>query len=226
LDYWNHNSAYHPMIVSIAESMHGDVLDVGCGEGLLVERLSEVSRYVTGTDRDESAIRRAQTRTAKLPNARVMEADFLTMDAVPESYDLVTFVAVIHHMDLVRAFRRSHQLLRPGGQLLVIGLSANQSVGDYARSAALLPVVRLLSRLHHESRSVQVAAIPPVESFSEIRAIARQELPGSLMRHALYYRYILQWTKPVSASPRGGSGLQGRRPSNPSGTASPSTGGA
>jgi SAM-dependent methyltransferase len=136
------------MIVSIAESMHGDVLDVGCGEGLLVERLSEVSRYVTGTDRDESAIRRAQTRTAKLPNARVMEADFLT------------------------------------------------------------------------------AAIPPVESFSEIRAIARQELPGSLMRHALYYRYILQWTKPVSASPRGGSGLQGRRPSNPSGTASPSTGGA
>lgn len=42
MDYWNHNSAYHPMIVSIAEKLDGNVLDVGCGEGLLVERLASV----------------------------------------------------------------------------------------------------------------------------------------------------------------------------------------
>jgi SAM-dependent methyltransferase len=131
LDYWNHNSAYHPMIVSVAERVHGDVLDVGCGEGLLVERLSKVSRYVTGVDRDDSAVRQAAARAAPLPNVRVVEADFLTMDIAPDSFDLVIFVAVIHHMDLVRALRRSHQLLRPGGKLLVIGLSANKSVGDY-----------------------------------------------------------------------------------------------
>ena len=29
--------------------------------------------------------------------------DFLAMDLVPESYDLLTFVAVLHHMDLDRA---------------------------------------------------------------------------------------------------------------------------
>lgn len=91
------------MIVRIAEGLHGDVLDVGCGEGLLVERLAKVSRHVMGIDRDELAIRQAEVRTAMLTNASVAKADFLAMDLVPESYDLLTFVAVLHHMDLDRA---------------------------------------------------------------------------------------------------------------------------
>jgi 2-polyprenyl-3-methyl-5-hydroxy-6-metoxy-1,4-benzoquinol methylase len=33
--YWNHNTAYHPWLIDIATRHHGDVLDVGCGDGLL-----------------------------------------------------------------------------------------------------------------------------------------------------------------------------------------------
>jgi predicted RNA methylase len=34
-DYWTHNTAYHPWLVGIAAEHRGDVLDVGCGDGLL-----------------------------------------------------------------------------------------------------------------------------------------------------------------------------------------------
>jgi 2-polyprenyl-3-methyl-5-hydroxy-6-metoxy-1,4-benzoquinol methylase len=197
LEYWNHNTAYHPMIVGIAEGLHGDVLDVGCGEGLLVERLSRVSRQVTGVDRDEQAIHQAEQRTAAIGNASVAPGDFLTMDVTPASYDLITFVAVIHHMDLRSALRKSSALLRPGGRLIVVGLSANKSPADYMRSAAMLPLIRLLSHLHHETRRIQVVALPPEESFSEIQTIAREELVGCRLRRALYYRYVLQWSKPL-----------------------------
>jgi 2-polyprenyl-3-methyl-5-hydroxy-6-metoxy-1,4-benzoquinol methylase len=196
LDYWNHNSAYHSMIVTIAESLNGDVLDVGCGEGLLVERLAKVSMSVTGIDRDETAIHQAEVRTAGLTNASVSKADFMEMKVVAESYDLLTFVAVLHHLDLGPALRRSRNLLRPGGRLVIVGLSANKSVGDYARSAVRLPAVRLMSRIHREARSVLVAVMPPSESLKEIKQSARRELPGVLLRGGLYYRYVLLWTKP------------------------------
>ena len=203
VDYWNHNTAYHPMIVATAARIDGDVLDIGCGEGLLIERLAEVSRSVTGVDRDEGAIRRALVRTAGLTNASVIEADFMEFDVAPGTYNLVTGVAVLHHLDLESALRRSAQMLRPGGRLLVVGLSANKSVGDYVRSALLLPVVRLLSIVHHEDRSVPVVAMPPAESFAEIRRTAGRVLPGVRLRRALYYRYVLTWTKEIGGHSSG-----------------------
>ena len=115
LDYWNHNSVYHPMIVSTAEKLDGDVLNVGCGEGLLVERLAGVSRSVTGIDRDERALRQAAVRTAGLTNTTLLAADFMEFDVAPGSYDLITVVAVLHHLDLEWALRRSAEMLRPGG---------------------------------------------------------------------------------------------------------------
>lgn len=184
------------MILTIAEELNGDVLDVGCGEGLLIERLARVSRSVTGIDRDEQALSQARLRTVALANTALMNADFVEMEVVPDSYDLITFVAVLHHLRLEGALRRSVEMLRPGGRLLVIGLSANKSVGDHVRSALLLLPVRLMSRIRHETQTVNVVSTPPEESFSEIMLTARQLLPGVRLRRALYYRYVLDWTKP------------------------------
>jgi 2-polyprenyl-3-methyl-5-hydroxy-6-metoxy-1,4-benzoquinol methylase len=196
LDYWNHNSAYHSMILTIAKKLSGDVLDVGCGEGLLVERLAKVSRSVTGIDRDEQALSQAKVRAAELANAAVTRSDFMEIEVVSDSYDLITFVAVLHHLHLESALRRSAEMLRPGGRLLVVGLSANKSVADHVWSVLLLLPVRLMSWIHHETRAVELVAIPPEESFSEIVLIARQLLPAVRLQRALYYRYVLDWTKP------------------------------
>jgi 2-polyprenyl-3-methyl-5-hydroxy-6-metoxy-1,4-benzoquinol methylase len=113
VEYWNHNSAYHPIIVRIAGSLNGDALDVGCGDGLLIERLARVSRQVTGIDRDRASIERAKQRTAALANATVAVANFSEMTIAPESYDLITFVASLHHMSLGFSLQKAAQLLRP-----------------------------------------------------------------------------------------------------------------
>ncbi len=197
VDYWNHNSAYHGLIIDVAIRLHGRVLDVGCGEGLLVERLAAVSLHVTGVDRDAVAVRRARERTASLPNVTLVDDNFLAMTTVDGVYDLMTFVAVIHHMDLRTALRRAKLLLRPGGELVVVGLAANRTPGDYIVSALAWPTIRVLSRLHREARDVGVVAIAPAQSLRQIRAIALSELPGVRMRRGLYYRYILRWCHPA-----------------------------
>lgn|GEM_PF-5427965 len=48
-----------------------------------------------------------------------------------------------------------------------------------------------------------VVAIPPAESFAEIKCMAGHVLPGVRLRRALYYRYILNWTKPMGTGTSG-----------------------
>jgi len=199
MGYWNHNTAFHPMIVDIAEQLHGDVLDVGCGDGLLVERLAKVSRSVTGIDRDPQSLRDAEVRTATITNASVLLADFMTFEALPGSFDLLTFVASLHHLDLVGALERAARVLRPGGRLVVVGLSANKTAADFLRSVVLLVPIRIAGQFHLKDRAVRGVAVPPREGIAEIRRVVLRILPGAQLRQAFYYRYVLNWTKPSTS---------------------------
>jgi 2-polyprenyl-3-methyl-5-hydroxy-6-metoxy-1,4-benzoquinol methylase len=192
-DYWNHNTAYHPWLMSIASRHRGDVLDVGCGDGLLSRRLATVSRSVTGIDPDSSAVRRARDRLAALGNAAVLQTSFDQYDAAESRFDLITFVASVHHMDLRTSLLKARQLLRPSGEIAVVGLSANTSVRDWLWSAACLPAVQIGSRLHAETRDVGVPVADPREGLDDIRRVSEDALPGVDIRRALYYRYLLRW---------------------------------
>jgi len=196
--YWNHNVAYHPLMVAAARHRPGDVLDVGCGEGLLVERLAAVSRTVRGIDCDEQAVARARARLSGLATATAEVADFMAMDVEPSTYDMVTMVASLHHLDLESALLRARTILRPEGTLVVVGLAANKTAADYVWSALVLPLVRSSDRIHRERRDIGLVTVAPSHGLREIRRTVARLLPGSRLRRGLYYRYILTWTKPVA----------------------------
>jgi len=202
--YWNHNSAYHPWIVRLAAQHRGHALDVGCGEGLLVQRLATVSKSVTGIDPDPGAIARARRRNTGLTNVTLEAVDFTDYEANEGSFDVVTFVASLHHLDLTAALLKARSLVSPGGELIVVGLAANKTAVDWIMSGLMLPFVRVGSWMHHETRDVGVAATDARESLGEIRATVQRELPGASIRRALYYRYLLRWRKPDQ------SGMQAR----------------
>lgn len=192
-DYWNHNTAYHPWLVDIASRHRGDVLDVGCGEGLLAARLAEVSRSVVGIDADATSVRRASRRLRAVGNASAELRRFEDIEQAEGSFDLITFVASLHHLSLRDALWKARQMLCPAGQLAVVGLSANKSVADWLWAGLCLPAVRTGSRLHRETRNIGVPVADPRESLAEIRQAAEDVLPGARIRRGLYYRYRLLW---------------------------------
>jgi 2-polyprenyl-3-methyl-5-hydroxy-6-metoxy-1,4-benzoquinol methylase len=71
---------------------------LGCGEGLLVQRLAAVSHSVVGVDSDPASVWRASERLQSTGNASVELMRFETFDAGQRSFDVVTFVASIHHL--------------------------------------------------------------------------------------------------------------------------------
>ena len=101
-DYWNHNAVFHRELVRDAAARGGRALDVGCGDGLLVQRLAGVCREVTGVDNESAALLRARRRLAGTPSAHVLDADIMS-GATAEllgRFETVTCVAVLHHLPL------------------------------------------------------------------------------------------------------------------------------
>ena len=197
LSTWNHNSAYHGWILDQAEEVRGRALDVGCGDGLLVDRLSPVCAQVTGIDADPAAIERASARVAGRGNVTLLGGSFLEADLPTGGFELVTFVASLHHLDLRAALRCGAALLAPGGRMLVVGLSRPGSPLDWLAAASRVPVVRLLDRLHGTAPGDGSTVLAdPNETLPEIRRGAAAIIPGARIRRGIYYRYLLSWTRP------------------------------
>ena len=104
-----------------------DVLDYGCGTGLLGLYLLEHVRSVTGADNSPGMLEVLDRKIAdsRLANVRTLRLD-LERDAVPdERYDLITTGMALHHMaDVDAALRGFHKLLRPGGRVCIVDLDS------------------------------------------------------------------------------------------------------
>lgn len=199
--YWNHNTHYHRLVLDAVPDGCAAALDVGCGDGLLLEKLAGRARRVTGVDRSPEMVRLARERTAGLGSVTVLAADF--RDAVgsllPEGgYDFVSAVAVVHHWDFAEAVRGMVRLLAPGGRLVVVGLARNRTPVDWAVSGLGVPAARWLAWRHGgEHDPVGMPVADPVLSWGEVRAEARRLLPGCRFRRHLLWRYSLTWRKPL-----------------------------
>lgn len=123
----------------------------------------------------------------------------------PQAYDVVTMVAVLHHLDLEDALARARDLLAPGGRLLVVGLARVASPRDVAVdvvSAVLNPLVGMVKhprRARPGDTGADAPGMPvraPGRSVDEIVRAARELLPGARVRRRLFFRYTLEWTSP------------------------------
>jgi SAM-dependent methyltransferase len=190
---WNHNTHYHRVIFEAVPQGSRRALDVGCGEGRLTRELRRLVPEVVGIDRDRPSIALAR---ASDPGGDIvyLEGDALTYPFEPESFDLVTAVASLHHMDAEPALVRLSSLVRTGGVLAIVGL-ARSSPGDLLLDAvAIVPNwVRRVRAPYWRPRSPTVW--PPPESYASMRRIAGRVLPGAEFRRRLYWRYTLVWVK-------------------------------
>lgn len=198
--YWNHNTAYHPWILRVL-GRRGRVLDVGCGDGLLLERLAPVADTVVGLEPDPGTAARALARVAGLPTVEVVETDLLGYRPAA-AFDAVVFVASLHHLGLTAGLERAKDLLAPGGVLVVVGLARDHSLADLVRGALSIPVNRAIGRWRHEQNDIGVPVAEPAETYADLRRAVRSLLPGAHWRHGLHYRYLLRWTAPPSHRPR------------------------
>ncbi len=105
---------------------HLDVLDFGCGTGLLTLALQPLVRSVTGADTSAGmlGVLRAKVRDRGLENVATVLLEGDGPPALPPARaDLVVSSMVLHHVaDLPALFRAFHAHLRPGGRVALADL--------------------------------------------------------------------------------------------------------
>lgn len=102
-----------------------DVVDFGCGTGVLTVELARWAHHVTAIDRSGSALAKAKAEAARqgLTNITFLEADLHALPLPDASVDLVVVSQSLHHVDSIEhVLAEGARLLKPGGKMVVLEL--------------------------------------------------------------------------------------------------------
>ncbi len=92
-----------------------DVLEVGCGTGLILQRLAPLARRVVGVDLSAGMLRKARDRVPS-----VVQGSALALPFPDRSFDVaVSFKVLAHVPDVRAAVAEMARVVRPGGHLAI-----------------------------------------------------------------------------------------------------------
>lgn len=118
------------------------LLDIGGGDGTTARALAEVNPQLEITLFDLPGVAGlAETQSADVSRIRTVQGDVFT-DPFPEGFDAVLFshiFEVFSGAEIVRLARKAHDVLSPGGRVLIYGFTppADESDGIYSSRLAL-----------------------------------------------------------------------------------------
>jgi 2-polyprenyl-6-hydroxyphenyl methylase/3-demethylubiquinone-9 3-methyltransferase len=160
--WWDPNSEFKPLhdinplrlahIESIAGLAGKDVLDVGCGGGILSEAMALRGARVTGIDLADKPLKVAQLHQLESGTNveyRNISAEDMAREK-PEHYDVVTCMEMLEHVpDPAATVRACAELTKPGGWVFFATLNRNPKSYLFAVVGAEY-VLKLLPRGTHD----------------------------------------------------------------------------
>jgi 2-polyprenyl-3-methyl-5-hydroxy-6-metoxy-1,4-benzoquinol methylase len=194
---WSHNTHYHGELIRRLPPQVGRALDVGCGDGSFARLLALRAREVVAIDADPRGVERARLHAGRPANVHWECADFLTYDAEEGSFDLVSALAVLHHLPFDEAIAKMRRLLKPGGRLLVLGVWPSTATAIDVLISGAAVIVNLGMQATLGATRMDSPAREPDMPLREVRRRVRAVLPDAVVRRRLLWRYVLEWSKPA-----------------------------
>jgi len=141
-DWWNETGSFealhsfNPIRIEFILNLIGksikslNILDIGCGGGILCEPLARLGANVTGIDENEKAILVARKHAKKM-NLRInYKKGNITDISFQKKFDIITCMEVLEHVDSVDLLiKKSRESLNNGG--FFVGSTINQTITSY-----------------------------------------------------------------------------------------------
>jgi len=189
-------SRFHVVSEALRESPGGDLIDVGCGPGMLVRRLLDTRGAdfkFTGCDISPAMVAAAAERIAGAPNAsnvRLMVAPIEDIPIPDESFDATVATGVLEYADANQGLRELARITRPGG-LVVITMLNPLSLYRIFEWLVFWPGLRLLGQLEKLVRvpagKRHGAPITGIKAFSRRQLCRRMRAVGLRPDDVVYF---------------------------------------
>jgi 2-polyprenyl-3-methyl-5-hydroxy-6-metoxy-1,4-benzoquinol methylase len=98
----------------------GQVLDVGCGRGVLGKAIRDLGGEVWGIERNTEACAMAHKRLDRVIDADLLDEEMVHLHLGSQRFDAIVFSDVLEHLyDPLGVVRQYAAYLRPGGRMFV-----------------------------------------------------------------------------------------------------------
>jgi 2-polyprenyl-6-hydroxyphenyl methylase/3-demethylubiquinone-9 3-methyltransferase len=170
--WWDPQSEFKPLheinplrlnwIDQLAGLSGKQVIDVGCGGGILAESMAEKGASVTGIDLSDKALKVA--RLHLLESGQQVEYVSVAVESIaeerPETYDVVTCMEMLEHVpDPASVVAACARLCKPGGWLFFSTLNRNPKSYLFAIIGAEYLLNLLPKGTHEWSRFLKPAEL-------------------------------------------------------------------
>jgi len=161
--WWDVNSEFRPFhqinplrldwIQTLAPLKDKQVLDVGCGGGILSDAMARAGAHVTGIDLAAKSLKVAQLHALETQTPNVIYREVSAeawADEKPASFDVVTCMEMLEHVpDPASVVKACATLVKPGGWVFFSTLNRNAQSFLFAIVGAEY-VLNLLPKGTHE----------------------------------------------------------------------------
>ena len=176
-------------------------LEVGFGSGVYLPTLSVLFDEVIASDMEEIYLKAAADLNRTYPNLRIIHDDITHTKLSAERFDLILCTEVIEHIaDSKKALANLHDLLKPGGTL-VLSTPQPWSFLELTAKIAFMPGIIDLVRLIYRE---------PVLETGHINLMTGKEVTTQLNAAGfrIRERFISGMYLPIIAEASGRSGLR------------------
>ncbi|MHC4122292.1 MAG: class I SAM-dependent methyltransferase [Planctomycetota bacterium] len=100
------------LLEKYSKGTHQTTLDLGCATGSMLKQMSRWSRHVVGIDLHITGL---QGMRDSLPSASTVQGDVTVLPFKEDTFDVVTLMDVLEHVDDRLVLSETRRVLRPGG---------------------------------------------------------------------------------------------------------------